>query len=378
MKRQHPLLFLLPIALGLIPACTPNTQLTHAVMLQDIIDSVYFNHPETRGILLHIEAPDQGISWSGAVGWADSATKRKLTPEDPVLIASITKMYMSATTLRLIEKRKLSLESRIDTLLSPATDSLLRSGGYRTDSILIKHLLSCTSGLFDYVESTTFLDRSVKQPGYIWTRKEQMRLAIAEGHPYGNPGKNYHHSDMNFLVLAEVFESVCNKPYYQVVRDELQFEKHGLSQTWWNLQEEPPAGIPALAHQFATGYKVDNYTQHGSYDNFGGGGIVSTAKDLTRFTQLLFNGTLFRDPATLPLIYTEIKTQDPTPSDYLMGLMRWKNNGNLRYGHGGFWGTMVQYLPELNATVTVFVMERDEWPRTIETIDAVERVLRRE
>lgn len=33
------------------------------------------------------------------------------------------------------------------------------------------------------------------------------------------------------------------------------------------------------------------------------------------------------------------------------------------YGHGGFWGTTTQYLRVLNASVTIFLMEREEWTK---------------
>lgn len=36
--------------------------------LQNAITTIYSQNPETIGIMVHLEAPDRNISWSGAVG----------------------------------------------------------------------------------------------------------------------------------------------------------------------------------------------------------------------------------------------------------------------------------------------------------------------
>ena len=68
-------------------------------------------------------------------------------------------------------------------------------------------------------------------------------------------------------------------------------------------------------------------------------------------------------------------TQDEIPSKYYMGIQEREIGGLKTYGHGGFWGTTVQYFPDLNTSIAVFLMERDEWPVYLELIAKVTEVL---
>lgn len=43
---------------------------------QSIVDSMFQAVPNTKGIMMHIEAPDQGISWTGSAGWADAKQQK--------------------------------------------------------------------------------------------------------------------------------------------------------------------------------------------------------------------------------------------------------------------------------------------------------------
>ena len=73
--------------------------------LQSALDAVYKTHPEAVGMLVHVEAPEKNISWSGAAGYANKETKATLSPDQPALIASSIKTYVAATMLRLVEEK---------------------------------------------------------------------------------------------------------------------------------------------------------------------------------------------------------------------------------------------------------------------------------
>ena len=81
----------------------PTQAQTLSSQFQSLVDSVYQSRPEALGILIHVEAGDQGISWTYATGYADTSRADKLKVDQPVLLASNTKPYVAAATLRLIE-----------------------------------------------------------------------------------------------------------------------------------------------------------------------------------------------------------------------------------------------------------------------------------
>ena len=327
--------------------------------LQELIDSVYNANPASVGIMIHVEAPDKGISWSGASGYSEKNTLNKLQPDQPAWIASNTKTYVSATILRLVEEGKLSIDQPIKNLLSDKTRRLFEKGGYDLDEITLKHLLSHTSGIQNYAnqEYIDFIDAN-KQ--HRWTRDEQLALTLRLGPPLGKPGFTYSYTDANYLLCTEIIETIENKPFYTAMRELLKYNTLGINNTWFPTLEEQPANTEAMAHQYWGQKGWDTYEMDISVDLYGGGGIACPTKDLARFIYDLFNANIIQDTTVLNLIYTEINTDDEEPSNYYLGISLSEYNNLKAYGHGGFWGTEVLYFPDLNTSVSIYVLERDE------------------
>ncbi|ULT25847.1 serine hydrolase [Sphingobacterium sp. E70] len=162
------------------------------------VDSIYERNKDAIGIIVHVEAPKQNISWSYATGIADSKTNKPLNSQQPVLIASNTKPYVAAAILRLVEKGSLSIDQPIKNLLSERTRQLFEKDGYLLDAITIKHLLSHTSGIQDYVDEDYF--KFVNQhPTYKWKKEEQIERSIEIGDP--EPvGEKFSYGDINYLL----------------------------------------------------------------------------------------------------------------------------------------------------------------------------------
>ena len=83
----------------------------------------------------------------------------------------------------------------------------------------------------------------------------------------------------------------------------LDFAALGLDHTWWEVLEPAPTGLPDRAHQYY-GRTFDNVDLDASHDLYGGGGLVSTVGDVTRFFRALFDGRVFADPTTLDAMTT--------------------------------------------------------------------------
>ncbi len=112
---------------------------------QKAIDSIYAAHPTSVGIMVHVESPNNKVSWSGSVGYSDQENQIPLDPNQPALIASSIKTYVSATILRLVEIDKLTLEDPIQLYLTEKTNDFFKKDGYNFEAIQIRHLLSHTN-----------------------------------------------------------------------------------------------------------------------------------------------------------------------------------------------------------------------------------------
>jgi len=338
---------------------TPFYGQTFEGKFQTSIDSIYKANPESIGIMVHVESPNKNISWSGAVGCPDKNTQKRIESDQPGLIASSIKTYISATILRLVEEEKVEINESIKELISNKTRKLFESDGYNLDSITLTHLLSHTSGIEDYANQD-YYDFITKNPKYRWTRDEQLELAIKVGNPLAKPGEVFRYADVNYLLLTEIIEKLTGSPFYTVMRNLLKYDELGLNNTWFPTLEEKPINTKPLVHQYFTKYNMNSYEIDISWDLYGGGGIACTPGDLARFSYNLFNSNIVKDTAVFNLIFTKINTQDSIHNNYFLGLHEYEYKGFKGYGHAGFWGSIVVYFPKLNTSISVFVLEFDK------------------
>lgn len=341
---------------------------------QVVLDSIFAEDSSAVGIMVHVESPEDGISWSGSSGFSNKETKATLDADQPALIASSIKTYVSASILRLVENKLLTIESPINSLVNEKTKKLFESDGYDFSSIRVKHLLSHTSGIEDYANQA-YIDYKDKNPQYRWTRDEQLALTVQVGSPLAKPGERFSYADANYLLLTEIIENTTNLPFYEAMRQLLKYESLGLAHTWFPTLENKPQQTKELVHQYWESYNWDSYDLDISWDLYGGGGIACPTKDLARFIYHYFNGNIIKDETIQNLIFTEIKTKETALYPYYLGLSQDQYHGMNGYGHGGFWGTVMLYFPTINAAVSVYILNRDKGALRRNVMEAITKIL---
>jgi len=81
-----------------------------------------------------------------AAGLADIESKRAMKPTDRFHIASVTKLFTAVATLQLVDKNKLTLESKVTDLL----DSSVTKGIPYVDKMTVGQLLRHTTGIDNF------------------------------------------------------------------------------------------------------------------------------------------------------------------------------------------------------------------------------------
>ena len=352
------------LLLARAPAAPAQDTATVEARLQALLDDAIENG-STPGIMMRVEAPGSGLSFSGVAGVSDLATGTALTRDNPVRIASNTKTFLAAATLRLWEEGRLGLDDRLSEYLPEHVAEVLSADGYDLDAMTIRHLLTHTSGLYDYADRDLFVQAVFDDPYHRWTPEEQIGLAVEWGDPYGAPGEVYRYSDTGYVVLGLVLESAYGKPLALVLRELLEFERLGMHDTWLETLEDPPAGASDRAHQYMG--ERDTYDWDPSLDLYGGGGLVSTADDMATFMRALFTGGVYRDAATADTMLTTVEGagQGPdlsgmpmVPGRYRMGVEVLDRDGLALYMHTGFWGTLAAYMPGPDVAISIAVTQQ--------------------
>ncbi len=295
------------------------------------------------GILFSIKSGDGKLAWSGAVGINDLKLGDSLNAGQTFRIASVTKTYVAAAILRLMEKKVLRLEDPISMHLSPQHAEILAKD-YDLKQITITQILRHSAGFYDHTNAPEFFDKVFSVPVYEWTRTAQLQLGVEKGEPIGPPGGQFSYSDMGYVILGELIENYTGKSLDGGIKELLGLEKLGLNQTDFERLDSQTDQL--RIHQYFQG--KDTYDFSPTMDYFGGGGILSTTAELNDFFQALFQGKIFENSATLALMLESGSYASKPKLDYGMGMFKVKVKGMDAYSHSGFWGTQVLYIPKLD------------------------------
>ncbi|WP_448659316.1 serine hydrolase domain-containing protein [Sphingomonas sp. CJ99] len=134
-----------------------------------------------------------------AHGLADARTGRALTADDPVRVASISKIVVALGVMRMVEAGQLDLDRDVGDYLGWP----LRHPAHGDVPITLRHLLSHRSALTDGVDYVLPLDavlRDVLADPAAWDA----------AHP---PGGYFRYANLNYPVIASVMERVAGERF---------------------------------------------------------------------------------------------------------------------------------------------------------------------
>jgi len=140
-----------------------------------------------------------GETSTAANGPADIAAARAITVDDPVRVASISKLVVAIGVMRLVEQGKLDLDADVSTLLGWT----LRNPAFPDRPITLRLLMSHRSGLTDGVN-------------YVLPLDAELRSVLADPKAWDAahaPGSFFRYTNLNFPVVASVMERATGERF---------------------------------------------------------------------------------------------------------------------------------------------------------------------
>jgi CubicO group peptidase (beta-lactamase class C family) len=134
-----------------------------------------------------------------ASGFADAAARRAVTADDPVRVASISKLVTAIAVMRLVEQGQLNLDNDVSKWLGWS----LRNPAFPDRPITLRLLLSHRSSLTDELDYVLPLDAELR------TVLSDPKAWDAE-HP---PGTFFRYANFNFPVVAAVMERATGERF---------------------------------------------------------------------------------------------------------------------------------------------------------------------
>ncbi|MCU0352910.1 MAG: serine hydrolase [Cytophagales bacterium] len=201
-------------------------------------------------------------------GWQDATQKTPADAESVYQIGSLTKQFTAAVVLRLQEQKKLNVQDKLGKYFP----------GYPNgDKITLEHLLTHTSGIYNYTDDGVFMNAEATKPA-----TPDKMLALFRDKPLAfEPGSRYSYSNSGYSLLGYVIEKVTGQSYEKTVRQMiLQPLRMGSSGFDFVALKNP---------RKAVGYMVLNETAQvpaavvDSSVSFAAGALYATTGDLYRW-----------------------------------------------------------------------------------------------
>jgi D-alanyl-D-alanine carboxypeptidase len=295
------------------------------------------------GVAAAVRFPD-GSRWIGTSGHASvGAGARLVRRGTPFAVASLTKTFMAALVLRLVEQGRLALSDPLSRWMPDYP---------RARAITVRMLLSHRSGIFDYFAHPRYERKVFGRPRHHWTVPEILAL---RGPRYCEPNKCFRYSNTNYVLLGQIVRKVTGRSPARLIRRRF-LRPLGLDDTFFQGQE--PIGAWA-----AKGYWLKPGGHRGWSDGTSfrpntsaatvaesAGAILASVRDISDWQDALFGGAVLQ-PASLQKMLAFHER-----SGYGLGMRRAHLAGYAAIGHGGSlrgYVSIMYRLPEHDIDVVI-------------------------
>jgi len=336
------ILFLHFILISNIIFAKENSQKTINTRLEKEYSQWLLHMPHFSGVIL-IERNNNRL-FSKSKGFLDIKKKNKITEKTIFPIASMTKQFIAAAILQLAEQNIFSLHQQLPPIPGlPASEFSL----YLAPEIRLHDILTHTSGL----------PRDIRDILSYYLKNDRLQTH----------GK-FHYSNVGYQLLGRIIQLYSDRMLAEYLQKEI-FNRAQMSNTFLAPTDELLFDLGYLAHQpqIPSGIKVIEKQVHQvEYSKVEGymlaaGGILSTAQDLLKWPQALWNGHILAEKnlKTMLTPHTDSPGYGNIAQQYGYGVFIGENGscGTQKIiSHGGNltgYTSFIAWVPELKISIVI-------------------------
>lgn len=240
-------------------------------------------------------------------------------------LASVSKQFTAVAVLKLLEDGKLSLD---DTLRGYFPE-------LQYHNITIRHLLTHTSGLPDYID---FPEKLFPERDYYWENDSMIRIIAEQNEKIlFSPGAKFEYTNTNYMLLASIVEKVSGIKFEDFVRENIFLPAGMLNSFYVTEGTRRDDNVLARGH-LKNGDEIAPYFMDGT---IGDKGLYSTVEELFLWKKAFFDKHLIlSDETRLQAVSPQNRLNNGKFGKDLYGFgFRIEENphyGKLIY-HGGLW-----------------------------------------
>ncbi|MEP6662976.1 MAG: serine hydrolase domain-containing protein [Verrucomicrobiota bacterium] len=281
-----------------------------------------------------------------AFGWSDLEKKIPCTTNTNFRLASVTKQFTAMSILILAERGKISLDDTI-TKFFPEFPSYGKE-------IIVRHLLTHTSGLLDYEE---VMPKNLVIP---LSDRDVLWIMLQQDHLKFSPGEKFDYSNTGYSLLSLIVEAASGQKFAVFLRENI-FQPLGMKNS---VAYEPGISVvPDRAFGYAKdGDKFVFSDQSSTSAVLGDGGIYSSLVDLFQWDQALYTEKLISKKMLAEAFTPHSNKSDFDGSGYGFGWYLGNYRGTKHIWHYGStcgFSTKIERFPEKKLTVILLTNRRD-------------------
>jgi CubicO group peptidase (beta-lactamase class C family) len=312
--------------------------------VETLISSFFDNAIESDSPgMAFLAAKDGKIIYKGAKGMADLENNIPISSSTKFRIGSITKQFTAVAILKLQEQGKLSIEDKLSKYLPDFP---------KADQVTLRHLLSHTSGIYNYTNAADFVE-GVTEP---ITPQDLINKIQTYDYDF-EPGSRWSYSNSGYFILGNIVKQVSGKTLSQFWQEQL-FAPLDMKNTGVYVN-----GIAYTNEALGYGHEKNETNRTLDWDMThagGAGNIYSTVEDLFTWNEALFNGTVL-SPESFAEMTTKAKLNNgedvgaSADNSYGLGIGLSEIFGKKLVNHNGSLHGFSAYLGRIPSENVTFV-----------------------
>jgi len=286
------------------------------------VDALFeeWDRPASPGCALGV-IRDGALVYTSGYGDAELERGTPITPNGVFYIASVSKQFTATAAVLLALDGRLSLDDDIRQYVPELPDY--------GSTISIRHLLTHTSGLRDYLSLMEYAGMSLEQP---WEPAEILALITRQEELNFAPGTQYLYSNTGYFLIPIIVERVTGQPFRAFV-DERIFRPLGMRDSRFHDDYTRPVERRVLSYRGDRddGFELDFLE---TFDQVGSGGLLTTVEDLARWDDNFYTGVV-GGTELLEALQTRGILANGDTIHYALGLQISDYKGVRTVSHGG-------------------------------------------
>jgi CubicO group peptidase (beta-lactamase class C family) len=220
---------------------------------------------------------DNHIVYLKGYGIADN-NGRKVTPQTPFLLASVTKSFTALGIMQLVEEGKIDLDEPVQKYIPWFHTANAEASSH----IIVRHLLNQTSGFSTLDGNKPFSNTDMRNSSVETYVRSLTNVKLIAA-----PGQKFEYSNINYGILGLIIQKVSGQSYESYVHEKI-FAPLDMQHSFTS-QKDARANNAAIGHYPFFGFPiVDDKTLPTAATSWSG--LYSSAEDMTHYLIAQLNG----------------------------------------------------------------------------------------